>query len=81
LENLLYGTPDENRLDAIRHGTFSTTTASQAVEIRRRASAGESMTALAGEFGLHYQTIYRIKNGLRWGIFLDRNREQLLGPG
>lgn len=78
LSNLRYGTPDDNRLDAIEHGTFSKVTAAQALEIRARALDGERMTSLAEEFGIHYQSVYRIKKGIRWGAFLERNCDQLL---
>jgi hypothetical protein len=79
LDNLLYGTPDDNRLDAVEHGTFSNISAAQALEIRERALAGERMPQLAAEFGIHYQSVYRIKRGHRWGVFLERNWGQLLG--
>ncbi|MFH2082094.1 MAG: hypothetical protein ABIK08_11485 [Pseudomonadota bacterium] len=38
----------------------------QAIEILRRSRSGERITALAAEFGLHYTTVYDIREGRSW---------------
>lgn len=49
-----------------RNRAFVKLTAEQAVEIRRRAYAGETAKALAAEFGMSFQSIYRIKYNRSW---------------
>lgn len=40
----------------------------KAAEIRRRRKAGESATALAAEFKVHYSTIYDVLRGEMWSV-------------
>lgn len=41
-------------------------TEAQAFQIRQRSREGEKITALAAEFGVHYTTIYDIREGRTW---------------
>jgi HNH endonuclease len=64
------GTATDNNRDTVRHGRHKTQrlTFAQVAEIRRRASQGESGTALAHEFGVGREYVYRLKagGGRRW---------------
>lgn len=74
--NLKWGTHLENMRDIDRHGrrkrgeTLSQTkvTNAQAIEIVRRASAGELQKHLAIEFGVAPVTISRMVRGVKWSM-------------
>jgi hypothetical protein len=55
--------------ERLRHGANHPATSftdDQALEIRRRARTGESLSALGREFGVHHSTIARIRDGKTW---------------
>lgn len=76
--NLIYGTPSENNLDTVRHGTWSignrkgerhpmaVLTEQIVQEVRRRHAAGETIVSLAHEFGFSKWTLYSAARGDRW---------------
>jgi choline dehydrogenase-like flavoprotein len=72
--NLSWKTRSENSQDRRRHGTLiageavktSKLKAFQAVEICRRALAGERMRGLAREFGVSEMAVRKIKRGTLW---------------
>lgn len=74
IENLAYGTAQENAEDTVRHGRTnrgekcpaSKLTEEQVVEIKRRLAAGEKQKNLAKEFGVHNVTINGIAHGRTW---------------
>jgi hypothetical protein len=74
LENLIWGTPEENRGDNHTHGTYQNgenhsqakLEAAQVLEIRRRRAAGESLKQLAEEFGVNVPNISSIVNRRSW---------------
>lgn len=68
-ENLAWGTRHDNMLDVARHGRVNgpaKLTWPEALEIRRRAAAGERQKDLAVEFGVTAQTINDIHRGRAW---------------
>lgn len=67
-EHLFAGTPRENSEDCVRKGrTFwAVLTADQVVEFRRRHAAGETLTAMAIEVGVHVATVEKAVNGKTW---------------
>lgn len=75
LNNLEWGTQEENCQDTVRHGRStkgeknaqSKLTALQITEIKARALAGESGKALAADFGVSPSTICDIKKHRTWG--------------
>ena len=73
--NLRYGTPSENNLDAIGHGTFqmgedhtsALLTEDQVHEIRRLLStAGLGYEEIGRRFGVKRETVRSIHRGLTW---------------
>lgn len=72
--NLYYGTAKRNSEDRVRHGTDcrgerhpnAKLSDFQALEIRRRAIAGENQRLLAAEFGVTQSLVSEIKNMERW---------------
>lgn len=72
--NLRYATPSENNQDKTAHGrqlrgarhSLARLTEKQVVDLRHRASSGESIAALAIEFGISRRHAYQIKDGVRW---------------
>jgi hypothetical protein len=68
LENLAWGTPQQNMLDKAVHGTMARGEAGgnsvlrdeQVMEIRRRRAAGERGTDLAREFGVDPSTVCQL---------------------
>lgn len=75
LDNLRWGTPAENHLDARRHGTATIgeknaqakLTQKQVDKIRARLAAGERGMDIAAELHVSQATISRIKHGVRYG--------------
>lgn len=74
IENLKWGTSEENTGDSFKHGTVPMGSASaqaklteeevlKIVELRR---AGESVTKIANEIGISVPNIYAITNGRSW---------------
>ena len=64
----------DNSADAVARGrnargatSYAKLTEPQAIEIKRRALAGETQAALAREFRVHQCEVSRIKSGKRWG--------------
>lgn len=80
VENLAWGTVQENANDMVRHGRSrrgknnNTTklTEEQVLQIVQRYDAGESSPKLAEEFGVHRHTILLILNGQNWGWLTGR---------
>lgn len=74
IDNLAWGTPQQNSDDRHRHGAVpvgeeapaSKLTAQQVREIANRAAAGEQRKSLAKEFGLRGENVSRILNGKHW---------------
>jgi hypothetical protein len=74
LENLTWGTPQENSQDAARHGTApkgerngsSKLTTDQVQEIRQRLAVGENSSALGRGFGVTHKAISFIKHKRNW---------------
>lgn len=75
-KNLKYGTPSQNSMDRVSHGTAnrgerngqSLLTKKQVGAIRRRYAAGTVLQRhLAEEYNVGANTISRIVNGVRWG--------------
>jgi len=76
LEHLFLGTTQENALDAKSKGRLArlkgesngmaSLTEAKAYEIKRRALAGESPTALGREFDIVPSAVCNIKKGRRW---------------
>jgi hypothetical protein len=62
-ENLKWATRSENMLHRRDHGTSSKLSDSQVIEIYRRRKAKEPAKALAREFGIHPETVFKIGNG------------------
>lgn len=73
LENLRADTPKSNTQDSIRHGTFHTKLSfKDVVKIRRLLEKGEkSMRSIARDFGVHHESVRKIKAGVIW----DREEE------
>lgn len=77
--HLFLGTQQENIADMVAKGRqrgdhrpgdkcpTAKLSEDQAIEIKRRALAGESQKALAREFGLKQPTVSNIKTGKTWG--------------
>ncbi|MCF7545605.1 HNH endonuclease [Pseudomonas petrae] len=74
-KNLAWKTHRENEQDKKLHGTSSlgerngaaVLTEDSIRAIRERRKSGASLTAIASEFGVVFQTISKIVNGHRWG--------------
>lgn len=74
LDNLAYGTRNENSADRDRHGTMcrgsrigtSKLTESQVADIRRRRAMGESQRLVSQAFGVSMATIYYIDHNIHW---------------
>ena len=75
LENLCWGTPKENRMDMIRHGTvycgerhhYAKLTAVEVIEIRRLyTTGGFSLNQLADRFVVDFTTIWQIVKRKTW---------------
>jgi hypothetical protein len=67
LTNLRWGTQVENVQDARRNGRRHSKVSEQDVlEIRRRASSGESKRKLASSFNLSYKHLCKIARGANW---------------
>jgi hypothetical protein len=72
--HLREGTHLENMREAIERGrfgeqqgrNFAKLTGEQAAEIRRRSTDGDALSALAVEFNVSLQTVWRIREGLTW---------------
>lgn len=79
LENLCWGTPEENEADKEIHGTRRHGTSlyncklddDKVREIRRRLADGESQRALAREFGIKQTTIRDVKERRTWAHVTD----------
>lgn len=79
LDNLSYGTAEQNQLDRIRDGTSnrgersaqSKLTEAIVAECRRRYAAGETQTALSAEFGVSTGAMSMAIRGKRWGYARD----------
>ena len=68
-DHLYLGTEQDNADDAVARSRLITAglTSDQAAEIRRRRAAGETLMALAAEYGVSHLTIHRIAAGkVRW---------------
>ncbi len=73
IENLAWGTRLENVADKVTHGTqargeqiaSAKLTPSQVAEIRVRVP-GETLRALAAEYGVSHTAIRRAANGMKW---------------
>lgn len=77
-DHLFIGTKRQNTADMMGKGRFrngsalrrgerrAKLTPEQALEIRARYAAGERPTRLASEYGVRYQTIWKIATGRRW---------------
>jgi len=74
LDNLRYGTGDENYEDGIRHGTAAVgerhynaiVTVETVREIRARVGAKEKVSVIARSLGLKYPTVLAIASGRTW---------------
>jgi hypothetical protein len=74
LSNLAFGTPTENSQDSVRHGTSprgarngrARLTAEMVAEARRRRAAGETVAALADEFGISASAMSKAIRGDTW---------------
>jgi hypothetical protein len=74
LGNLVWGTPQENADDRIRHGTtprgeknnLAKLTETQVIEIRHKLAAGGCKTDLAEEYGVGVTAIHAINTGRVW---------------
>lgn len=74
VSNLVYGTPQENQRDRIRHGTAgfgeqhsqSRLTEAEVAEIRARLKAGELQKNLAQKYGVSQPQISNIGTGKAW---------------
>jgi len=72
--NLRWASRSENHMDKCNHGTMlrgqkhhsAKLTESQIKTIRERKAMGESIDALAEEYGVHRMTIYRAWKGINW---------------
>jgi hypothetical protein len=81
-DHLWLGTKAENNRDrAIKgrssrgaHRNTSKLSETQALEIRRRALAGETLASLGREFGVTWQTVQGIRNGKYWHWLPDIER-------
>jgi hypothetical protein len=75
LENLAWGTPQENSRDMVGHGTSTRgernhkaiLTKKQVLKIRTRVSDGEERKNLAREFGVCRKTVDAVVVGQNWG--------------
>lgn len=73
--HLSWKTPAQNQADMIDHGRSQRGTKSfcnklteaQAIEVHRRAVAGEKQSDLAAEFGVGQTAVSKIKRGKLWG--------------
>ncbi len=75
-DHLFLGTIAENNADRARKGRSADVrganspraklTTNQAAEVKRRRLAGETITALAREFGIHHSAVSRIAKGQTW---------------
>lgn len=74
IANLEYVTPKQNCHHRKVHGTFPTgenngrarLTAAQVAEIRRRRAAGEKLSTMAVEYGVHKNTVWWAATGGTW---------------
>lgn len=70
VENLAWGTVQDNHDDMVAHGTFPghpRLTVEQVKQIiQRHSTTGESQASLGREFGVTYQTIQAILGGRKW---------------
>lgn len=74
LTNLVYGTPHDNYLDRIRHGTtnrgerhpLARLTVHDVHAIRRSKRTGVGVMELAAKYGVSHWTIYSILQGKTW---------------
>lgn len=66
VDNLRYGTWEENNRDILRHNRRKWTE-NEIRELKRRLADGEPPLALAKEYGMHHPQVYRIKNGKTYG--------------
>lgn len=74
VDNLRYAIPVDNNRDKIAHGrslrgsrhAMARLTESAVVELRRRAAAGEPVSALASAFKISRRHAYQIIRGERW---------------
>ena len=74
LENLLWGTPLENSADKIRNGRQrrgeqmpqAKLTPGDVADVRKRWP-GETLRALASEYGVSHTAIRRAVHGIKWG--------------
>lgn len=72
--NLRWATRRENHADKKRHGTHlygehlrkSKLTPAKAVEVCRRAVAGENMYRIAHDFGIDESAVRKIRRGVLW---------------
>lgn len=76
--HLSEGTHDQNMREAAERGrmrrggrsNLAKLTDKQVAEIRERCDAGESLTAVAREFGVSWQTTWRIRERITWNQVL-----------
>ncbi len=74
INNLCWGTPDENHVDKVRHGTspvgernpLARLTAGEVLDIRRQASAGVTHRRIAAQYGVHRSTVGQIARRTNW---------------
>lgn len=79
VENLKWGTPQENSDDAIRHGTIRRGDGHQRVKLteaivresRRRARSGENTADIARELGIPYLRLFDSVYGKSWKWITD----------
>lgn len=74
VDNLLYGTQQDNMADALRHGTVARgrrlpqtkLDEARVVEMRRRFLAGEKLSALSAAFGVSWASCQDAVRGVTW---------------
>lgn len=80
LSNLCWGTAKENAEDMIKHGVMpcgerqgaSVLTEPEVMDIRRLVTEGETISAVAKQFGVSHTTVSNIVNGKGWKCLIDK---------
>ena len=75
LKNLQWGTPSQNQMDRLVHGTsnrgehnpMAKLTIQRVREIKARLAAGDRVRELGRELGISHTLVSNIKTGSRWG--------------
>lgn len=88
LENLAWGSHQENEADKRAHGTAPTgergpgakLNSRQVAAIRHRFAAGERAVDLAAEFGIHWATLYKIARRQSWQLVGDEQPDTDTDP-